>query len=139
MKTGQERAWSETMSGSRPDVLARLLKMLWEGERAVIAQPEEIAIVGHRVVHGGRDYRQSVRVTAEVKAAISRLAVLAPAHNPVNLAGIEVVEQILGAVLQVAVFDIAFHSHLSDAAAIYPGPYEWVEQGFRRYGFHGIS
>jgi len=74
-----------------------------------------------------------------VKAAIAELAAIAPAHNPANLKGIEAVEQILGAVPQVAVFDTAFYSDLPLAAAVYPGPYEWLEQGIRRYGFHGIS
>jgi acetate kinase len=95
--------------------------------------------VGHRVVHGGQDYRESVEITEEVKKAIAHLATLAPSHNPANLEGIEAIEQHWGSVPQVAVFDTAFHSHLPDAAAIYPGPYEWVEQGIRRYGFHGIS
>jgi acetate kinase len=75
-----------------------------------------------------------------VKAAIARLSALAPVHNPANLEGIETVESILGTeVPQFAVFDTAFHSHLPDAAAIYPGPHFWVERGIRRYGFHGIS
>ena len=76
----------------------------------------------------------------EVKSAIAHLADLAPAHNPANLEGIEAIEQILGTeVPQVAVFDTAFHTQLPLSAAIYPGPYEWFEQGIRRYGFHGIS
>src|SRR5262249_49062549 len=64
---------------------------------------------------------------------------LAPAHNPANLEGIETVERLLGDVPQVAAFDTAFHSHLPEAAAVYPVPYAWTEQGVRRYGFHGIS
>jgi acetate kinase len=78
-------------------------------------------------------------VTPDVKAAIQQLAELAPAHNPVNLEGIEAIEQILAQVPQVAVFDTAFHSQLPLWAAVYPGPYAWFEQGIRRYGFHGIS
>lgn len=78
-------------------------------------------------------------VTDEVKAAIARFSTLAPAHNPAALAGIETIEQLPGEVAQVAVFDTAFHTSLPDAAAIYPGPYEWAEEGIRRYGFHGIS
>ncbi|TAF98671.1 MAG: acetate/propionate family kinase, partial [Oscillatoriales cyanobacterium] len=60
-------------------------------------------------------------------------------HNPINLEGIEAVEKILKNVPQVAVFDTAFHSQLPPAAFVYPGPYEWLEEGIRRYGFHGIS
>ena len=90
-------------------------------------------------MHGGKDYRESVVITQEVKTAIAKLVNLAPAHNPVNLTGIEAVENILGEVKQVAVFDTAFHGNIPDAAAIYPGPFEWVEQDIIRYGFHGIS
>jgi acetate kinase len=74
-----------------------------------------------------------------VKTAIARLAELAPAHNPANLEGIVAIEQVLGAVPQVAVFDTAFHAQIPEMAAIYPGPYEWFEEDIRRYGFHGIS
>lgn len=130
----------EIPTQDRSRVIAHLLETLWQGKTAVIKHPGEINAVGHRVVHGGRDYRETVRVTNEVKAAIARLSALAPIHNPANLEGIEAVESILGTeVLQFAVFDTAFHSHLPDAAAIYPGPYRWVERGIRRYGFHGIS
>jgi acetate kinase len=127
-------------SESRQQVLSYLLATLWQGETAVLQQPAEITAVGHRVVHGGQDYTQPIRITPAVKATIAQLAALAPVHNPANLEGIEAIEQILGdAVPQVAVFDTAFHSQLPAAAAIYPGPYAWVEQGIRRYGFHGIS
>ncbi|MBR8836658.1 MAG: acetate kinase [Stigonema ocellatum SAG 48.90 = DSM 106950] len=129
----------EIPSDSRPEIIAHMLDTLSQGSTQVISQPSEIDVVGHRVVHGGQDYRESVVITEDVKAAIARLATLAPAHNPANLEGIEAIEQHLGKVYQVAVFDTAFHAHLPEAAAIYPGPYEWVEQGIRRYGFHGIS
>jgi acetate kinase len=131
----------ETLSSqSRQPVLSHLLATLWQGETAVLNQPADITAVGHRVVHGGQDYSQPVRITPAVKATIAQLASLAPVHNPANLEGIEAIEQILGdAIPQVAVFDTAFHSQLPAAAAIYPGPYAWVEQGIRRYGFHGIS
>ncbi len=129
----------EIRTTSRPDVIAYLLNSLAQGETQVISQPSDIQVVGHRVVHGGPDYKESVVVTTEVKAAIARLAAFAPSHNPANLEGIEAIEMSLGSIPQVAVFDTAFHAQLPDAAAIYAGPYEWVEQGIRRYGFHGIS
>jgi acetate kinase len=130
----------ELPTPSRPQIMTHLLETLWQGKTAVIDHLSEITAVGHRVVHGGQEYRETVKVTDAVKAAIARLAVLAPVHNPANLEGIEAVERILGIeVPQFAVFDTAFHSSLPDAAAIYPGPYQWVEQGIRRYGFHGIS
>ncbi|PSB33089.1 acetate kinase [Stenomitos frigidus] len=124
----------------RPEVIAHMLETLWQGDTNVIDHPSAIDVVGHRVVHGGQDYRQSVRVTPDVKAAIAQLAVLAPVHNPANLEGIDAIELALGKdVPQIAVFDTAFHSQIPDAAAIYPGPYKWVDLGIRRYGFHGIS
>lgn len=129
----------ELQSESRPEVLAIMLKTLWSGSTQVIEQPEVIDVVGHRVVHGGREYQQSTMINTGVKEAIARFAVLAPDHNPANLEGIEVCEQIFGQVPQVAVFDTAFHAQIPEAAAIYPGSYEWIEQDIRRYGFHGIS
>jgi acetate kinase len=116
-----------------------MLKTLWSGKTKIIVQPSDIDVVGHRVVHGGLEFEQSTFVTAEVKTAIARLAELAPAHNPANLEGIAAIEQVLGAVPQVAVFDTAFHAQIPEMAAIYPGPYEWFEEDIRRYGFHGIS
>ncbi|WP_449419745.1 acetate kinase [Phormidium nigroviride] len=123
----------------RTNTIFEMLKTLWSGETQVIEHPSEIDIVGHRVVHGGQEYQQSTFITPEVKEAIARLAVFAPVHNPANLEGIEAIEKSLGNVPQVAVFDTAFHSQLPPAAYTYPGPYEWLEQGIRRYGFHGIS
>jgi len=104
-----------------------------------LREPSEISIVGHRIVNGGKDYEQPTLVTAEVKAAIARLAAFAPLHNRAELDGIEIVEQGLGSVPQVAVFDTGFHSRMPEPAVVYPGPYEWRERGIRRYGFHGIN
>ncbi|MFB8792333.1 MAG: acetate kinase [Potamolinea sp.] len=123
----------------RPKAIAYMLNTLWRGSTQVISQLSDIDIIGHRVVHGGQEYTKATIVTPQVKAVIRKLAALAPEHNPANLEGIEVLEQILPQVPQVAVFDTAFHSQLPLAAAVYPGPYEWFEQGIRRYGFHGIS
>jgi acetate kinase len=132
--------WQESCPASpRSPVLHKLLETLWRGETQVISSPTAIDWVGHRVVHGGAEYHESVQITAEVKAAIARLAAFAPVHNPVNLEGIEMIEALLGEVPQVAVFDTAFHSTLPAVAYTYPGPYEWLDQGIRRYGFHGIS
>jgi len=116
-----------------------MLKTLVEGPTQVLEGLGEIVSVGHRVVHGGRDYQDSVRIDKDVKEAIRKLIPLAPSHNPANLQGIEAMEKVLGDVPQVAVFDTAFHACMPDEASTYPGPYEWVEKGIRRYGFHGIS
>jgi acetate kinase len=127
-------------TSSRPDVIAHMLETLWSGHTQVIADRTDIDIVGHRVVHGGQELGQATFITPEVKEAIANLSTFAPVHNPANLEGIEAIEKILGtATPQVAVFDTAFHSNLPLAAATYPVPYEWFEQGIRRYGFHGIS
>ncbi|MEG4285861.1 acetate kinase [Microcoleus sp. A006_D1] len=126
-------------SDSRAGAIAQMLETLWHGETQVINSLNEIDIVGHRVVHGGRKYQQSTLISPEVKQEIARLSEFAPIHNPINLEGIETIEKILGNVPQVAVFDTAFHAQLPPAAFVYPGPYEWLENGIRRYGFHGIS
>ncbi|MBV9122002.1 MAG: acetate kinase [Planctomycetes bacterium] len=98
------------------------------------------SVVGHRIVHGGTTFRESVRIDGEVKAAIARLGELAPLHNPPALQGIEAAESALPGVPQVAVFDTTFFVHLPACAHVYPLPYEWyTEWGIRRFGFHGIS
>ncbi len=140
VETSQGTSLEEQMSlDERPKAIAYILNTLWRGSTQVIGQLNEIDIVGHRVVHGGQEYSKATVVTPDVKAAIKQLAALAPEHNPANLEGIEAIEQILAQVPQVVVFDTAFHSQLPLSAAIYPGPYEWFENGIRRYGFHGIS
>ncbi|MEH2282542.1 MAG: acetate kinase [Nostoc sp.] len=140
VKTATGGTLQKSISGDSPQAhLTYMLNTLDRDATKVIDQLSEIDVVGHRIVHGGEDYRDSVVITEDVKKAIARLSNLAPEHNPVGLEGIEAIEQILGDVTQVAAFDTGFHGTLPDAAAIYPGPYQWVEQGIRRYGFHGIS
>ena len=146
---GQVELSAETESGSalnqslpitdKAEGIAAMLNTLVEGETQVLDSLSDIDGVGHRVVHGGRDYVDSVRIDSDVKAAIQRLIPLAPAHNPANLQGIHAIEAILGDIPQVAVFDTAFHAQMPAAAATYPGPYAWIDQGIQRYGFHGTS
>lgn len=124
---------------SRAKATERLLTLLTDGETKVLSSKLEIAAVGHRIVNGGRDYTQPTTITPAVKAAIRRMAVFAPLHNRVELEGIELIDKLFGNIPQIAAFDTAFHSQLPDAAAVYPGPYEWLEQGIRRSGFHGIN
>lgn len=126
-------------ASSHEDAIKHSLNALWSGKTRVIADHSEIDVVGHRIVHGGQEYTRSVVITPEVKEAIKRAATFAPLHNPINLAGIETIEQVLPKARQVAVFDTAFHSGMPQEAAVYPGPYAWFEEGIRRYGFHGIS
>ncbi|MFN6572072.1 acetate kinase [Dendronalium sp. ChiSLP03b] len=140
VKTAMGATLHESIYGdSRRAHVAYMLYTLSRGATKVVNQLSEIDVVGHRVVHGGQDYREPAIITEDVKKAIARWSNLAPAHNPAALEGIEAIEQSLGEVTQVAVFDTGFHATLPDAAAIYPGPYEWIDQGIRRYGFHGIS
>lgn len=126
-------------AGDREAIIRAMLETLERGPTRVIGDGSEIAVVGHRVVHGGSNFTESVRVTPAVCAAIGRLAEFAPLHNPPNLEGIEAISRALGDVPQVAVFDTAFHAQLPQVARVYPGPYAWYEQGIRRYGFHGLS
>jgi acetate kinase len=124
---------------AREKATAHLLDALTSGKASVLSNKSEIAVVGHRIVNGGREYAQPTIITPEVKAAIQRMAVFAPLHNRVELEGIRLIEEKFGSIPQVAVFDTAFHSSLPPAAFVYPGPYEWVAQGIRRFGFHGIN
>ena len=98
-----------------------------------------VDIIGHRIVHGGPKYRQTTRITAEVHAAIAAEAEVAPTHNRFELEAIDCAGRIFADVPQVAVFDAAFHSTLRPEAYVYPGPYDWLSLGIRRYGFHGVS
>jgi acetate kinase len=99
-----------------------------------------ITAVGHRVVHGGEEFRASVLIDDRVKAAIARLCEIAPLHNPPALKAIEAAESALPGKPEVAVFDTAFYTQLPPRAYLYAAPYDWYEQrGIRRFGFHGIS
>jgi acetate kinase len=124
---------------SRSDAIDQLLDTLWKGRLRVLSAPSEIDVVGHRVVHGGKELDKATAITPEVKATIAQVSAFAPLHNRAELEGIEIIEKRIGTVLQVAVFDTGFHSRLPEPAAVYPGPYEWLAQGIRRYGFHGIN
>ena len=124
---------------SRSAAIEQLLATLWEGEHKVLESPREIQVVGHRVVHGGPRYLEPAFVTPEVKAAIRDVSAFAPLHNRAELEGMEIVKKIFADVPQVAVFDTGFHRNMPLAAQIYPGPYQWLEQGIHRYGFHGIN
>lgn len=106
----------------------------------VIEDLNQVAAVGHRVLHGGDRFVKSVQVTDEVKAKIREMFVFGPLHNPANLAGIEAIETLLPGIPQVAVFDTAFFQTLPEQAYLYGSPYEWYEKyRIRKYGFHGTS
>jgi len=124
---------------SHIDAIERLLNTLWTGDAKSVSGPSEINLAGHRVVHGGQRFKEPTPITAEVRSAIASMSAFAPLHNRAELEGIDIVERKLGSISQIAVFDTSFHSQLPDAAAVYPGPYEWISRGIRRYGFHGIN
>ncbi|PHV61519.1 acetate kinase [Cyanobacterium aponinum] len=124
---------------NRLESIKTMLKTMVEGENKVLGHLSDIDVVGHRVVHGGTKYSQATLINSEVKATIEKLIPLAPNHNPAHLEGIESVENILGDIPQVAVFDTAFHTNMPLYAKIYPLNHEFYKRGIQRYGFHGIS
>ncbi|HEX4810626.1 MAG TPA: acetate kinase [Bryobacteraceae bacterium] len=109
--------------------------------REAIPSGQSIQAAGHRVVHGGERFRNSVLITPEVLNGIRECVELAPLHNPANIRGIEAVQTVLGPTLpQVAVFDTSFHQQLPERAYLYPLPFDLYQRfKVRRYGFHGTS
>ena len=106
----------------------------------IVKSLDEIKGVGHRVLHGGEKYSDSVVITDEVINDIEELTKLGPLHHPGNLAGIKAMKEALPNVVNVAVFDTAFHQTMPKQNFIYPVPYEWyTKYGVRKYGFHGTS
>jgi acetate kinase len=138
-KTADDSVEEERSGTNRTADIHDLLNRIWSGKTQVISSIEAIDIVGHRVVHGGAKYRQPILIDAEVKAEIDRLSIFAPLHNQANLMGINVIESLAPNIAQVAVFDTAFYGDLPEVAYVYPVPYQWLERGIRKYGFHGIS
>jgi acetate kinase len=126
-------------AASRTEAIEQLLDSLWKGTARVLSAPTDVEVAGHRVVHGGQQFKKPTLITSSVKSAIASMSAFAPLHNRAELEGIEIVEKKIGAIPQVAVFDTSFHCDLPEAAAVYPGPYEWLSRGIRRYGFHGIN
>jgi acetate kinase len=124
---------------SREQVVRELLSTAWSGDTRVLTGLAEIDAVGHRVVHGGPQFEDPVMITPEVRAAIANVSAFAPLHIRSELEGMKIVETLLGGIPQMAVFDTGFHRQIPLPAAVYPGPYDWFENGIRRYGFHGIN
>lgn len=109
-------------------------------EHKAVESLDEIKGVGHRVLHGGEKYSDSVLITDEVIESIKELTKLGPLHHPGNLAGIQALKAVLPEVPMVAVYDTAFHQTMPEKNYMYPVPYEWyVKYGVRKYGFHGTS
>lgn len=120
--------------------LLEVTNLLTDKEMGVIKDPNEIEVVGHRVVHGGERFVATTIITEEAKKEIRKLFKLAPLHNPSNFLGIEVAERIFKNAKQVAVFDTAFHHTMPEKAFRYAIPEKFYSDfGIRAYGFHGTS
>ncbi|MFT5886336.1 MAG: acetate kinase [Arcticibacterium sp.] len=116
-----------------------IAELIVNKEVGAINNANEIAAVGHRVVHGGSKYTGTTEINEEVKKVIKALFSLAPLHNPANLEGIEIAEHIFSKSAQVAVFDTAFHQTIPEKAYKYAIPNKFLDDGIRLYGFHGTS
>ena len=116
----------------------KLAKLAWEDETAILKKPDDVNFCSHRVVHGGSEFSKVVEVTDSVIESIERYAAFAPLHNRANLEGIKVSRSLLKCP-QLAVFDTAFHRTISKPARTYAGPFEWLDKGIEKYGFHGSS
>ena len=133
-----------SVNGGKPVKLAHLD---YEGALAAIALELEkrdlmssVALIGHRIAHGGDRFSESTLITGEVIEQIRQVSPLAPLHNYANLSGVEAAERMFPGVQQVAVFDTSFHQTLAPHAWLYGLPYRYFEElGVRRYGFHGTS
>lgn len=138
IKFNGEKIVLEIEVNNHEEAINILLSKLTDLE--IIKSLYEINGVGHRIVHGKDLFKNSVIITDEVLAQLHELNSFAPLHNPANVLGIEAFRKVLPDVLQVAVFDTAFHQSMSKEAFIYPVPYRWYEElGVRKYGFHGTS
>ena len=120
--------------------ISETLNLLVHPEHGVIDDLSAIDAVGHRVVHGGESFSESVLVKSDTKEILDSLAELAPLHNPANVMGIRAAEKLMPQTPQVAVFDTAFHSTIPAHAYLYAIPYSlYQKHKVRRYGFHGTS
>jgi len=138
---GQETVYQKTLALPNHEAgLQEAGRLLADQEIGVIQNPQDIQVVGHRVVHGGESFSATTEVTDAVKAEIKKLFSLAPLHNPANLLGIEVAEKIFTHARQVVVFDTAFHQTIPEKAFRYALPNSFYsEHRIRVYGFHGTS
>jgi acetate kinase len=134
------RGEAECEPGGGRAVAETLLRRLCEGADAPLRSPAEVAVVGHRIVHGGTRFRRPTRMSGDVKETVAGLASSAPLHNAVALECVAAAERFAGeGTPQIGVFDTAFHADLPPGAHTYAGPHEWLERGLRRFGFHGIN
>lgn len=138
--TGKDKYVVETPMKDHNIAVKLVLDALIDAEHGVIKSTDEIAAVGHRVLHAGEKYKESVIVTEDVKNVVKECFDLGPLHNPANLIGIEAVESAMPGKKNVAVWDTAFGGTMEPKAYLYAIPREYYEKyHVRRYGFHGTS
>lgn len=139
-KFGNEKIQQDLDINDHVGAIKSILDNLTSKEYGCIKDFKEIDAVGHRVVHGGEKFNRSVLINDEVIAKIKECYGIAPLHNPVNMAGIDAINEVLPEVPQVGVFDTAFHQTMPAKSYMYALPYKYyAEDGVRRYGFHGTS
>ena len=137
---GREDVVREIPMPTHSEAIQSVLDIMVDPVNGVIASTDEIAAVGHRVLHGGMAFTESCVIDDACIAAIEKCIPLGPLHNPANLMGIRACQAIMPNTPQVAVFDTAFHMTMPPKAYIYAIPYEYYEKDdVRRYGFHGTS
>ena len=139
-KTGEDTIVNETPMKDHKEAIAQVLAAVQDKDHGVVSDMSEIGAVGHRVVHAGEKYADSVLIDDTVMKALEECIEIAPLHNPPNLAGIEACRALMPDTPMVAVFDTAFHQTMPPESYIYALPYEYYQKyKVRRYGFHGTS
>ena len=139
-KIGMDKYKLVTPMESHKDAIEQVIMALQDKEHGVVKSMDGIGAVGHRVVHAGEHYADSVLITEEVIKVLEECVELAPLHNPPNLMGIDACRQLMPNTPMVAVFDTAFHQTMPPESYIYAIPYEYyTKYHIRRYGFHGTS
>ncbi|MCI9475426.1 acetate kinase [Anaerovoracaceae bacterium 41-7] len=139
-KIGMDKVKTEVPMNDHKDAIKQVLDAIQSPEYGVIASMDEIGAVGHRVVHAGEKFADSVIIDDAVIAALEECVELAPLHNTPNLYGIAACKELMPNTPMVGVFDTAFHQTMPPEAYLYAIPYEYYEKhGIRRYGFHGTS
>ncbi|MGM9974075.1 MAG: acetate/propionate family kinase [Clostridiaceae bacterium] len=137
---GRDKYVIQQPMNDHKDAIKLVLAALVDEANGVINSMDEITAVGHRVVHGGEKYAQSVIIDEEVMKSLEDCVKLAPLHNPPNIIGINACKELMPETPMVAVFDTAFHQTMPEEAYIYALPYEYYKNyGVRKYGFHGTS
>jgi acetate kinase len=137
---GGEKEVTEAPMPTHTEAVKMVLEALVNEKTGVLKSLDEIDAVGHRIVHGGEAFKQSVVITDEVLKSVEECNDLAPLHNPANIIGINACKELMPNVPMVGVFDTAFHANMPAKAYMYAVPYKYYEDyKVRRYGFHGTS